>query len=151
MNAQHVAETKKEIISLITDHGLTREMIPNKWLRDPDVWAALLQKMPMMAMMRNLGKMSSIGLLRPLSSAVGTVVSRLNSDAVFKAKVHPLSILVALRTYQQGHGTRGSLRWNAVPQVVDALDGAFYTAFGNIEPTNKRIMLALDATPRLHE
>ena len=121
-------------------------MVPNILLNDTSVWEALLDRMPMMAMVRNLGKMSSVGLLRPLSAATGTVVDRLNSDAVLKAKVHPLSVLIALRTYQQGHGMRGSLQWDTVSQVCDALDSAFYTAFGNVESTGKRIMLALDVS-----
>jgi 60 kDa SS-A/Ro ribonucleoprotein len=33
-----------------------------------------------------------------------------------------------------------------VAQVVDALDAAFYTAFGNVEPSGKRLMLALDVS-----
>jgi len=33
-----------------------------------------------------------------------------------------------------------------VPQVVDALDGAFYLAFGNVTPTGKRTLLALDVS-----
>jgi 60 kDa SS-A/Ro ribonucleoprotein len=33
-----------------------------------------------------------------------------------------------------------------VAQVVDALDEAFYLAFGNVEPTGKRTMLALDVS-----
>ena len=31
-------------------------------------------------------------------------------------------------------------------EVVDALDAAFYTAFGNVEPTGKRLLLALDVS-----
>jgi len=144
--AAQSATTPKEIIPLIRGHNLTREMIPNTLLGDASVWEALLDRMPMMAMVRNLGKMSAVGLLKPLSAATGVVVSRLDSDAVLKAKVHPLSILIALCTYQQGHGIRGSLQWNTVSQVCDAMDSAFYTAFGNIESTGKRIMLALDVS-----
>jgi 60 kDa SS-A/Ro ribonucleoprotein len=33
-----------------------------------------------------------------------------------------------------------------VPQIVSALNRAFYDAFGNVEPTGKRIMLALDVS-----
>ena len=33
-----------------------------------------------------------------------------------------------------------------MPQVIDALDAAFYLAFGNVEPANKRTMLALDVS-----
>jgi 60 kDa SS-A/Ro ribonucleoprotein len=31
-----------------------------------------------------------------------------------------------------------------VPQVTDALNAAFYTAFENVEPTGRRVLLALD-------
>src|SRR5207249_5982805 len=59
---------------------------------------------------------------------------------------HPLSLLVALKTYAQGHGVRGGSTWTPVKQVVDALDAAFYLAFGAIEPTGKRWLLALDVS-----
>lgn len=42
-----------------------REHIPTDLLNDRSVWAALLVKMPMTAMIRNLGKMSAVGLLTP--------------------------------------------------------------------------------------
>jgi len=33
-----------------------------------------------------------------------------------------------------------------VPQLVDALDAAFYTAFENVKPTGKRFLIALDVS-----
>jgi 60 kDa SS-A/Ro ribonucleoprotein len=33
-----------------------------------------------------------------------------------------------------------------VREIVDALDAAFYTAFGNVEPAGKRLLLALDVS-----
>jgi len=41
---------------------------------------------------------------------------------------------------------RGRNVWNPVREIVDALDGAFYAAFGNVEPTGKRLLLALDVS-----
>lgn len=41
---------------------------------------------------------------------------------------------------------RGALRWEPIPAVIDALDRAFYLAFGNIAATGKRIVLALDVS-----
>lgn len=136
-----------EIHELIATHGLTREMIPNQFLNYPAVWAALLEKMPMTAMIRNVGKMTEVGLVAPMSEAAKKVVAELsNADRIKKARVHPLQILVAQAIYSQGHGMRGSLSWTPVPQIVDALDAAFYTAFQNVEPTNKNTMLALDVS-----
>jgi 60 kDa SS-A/Ro ribonucleoprotein len=41
---------------------------------------------------------------------------------------------------------KGQGTWTPVSQVVDALDGAFYLAFGNVQRSDKRIMLALDVS-----
>ena len=50
------------------------------------------------------------------------------------------------KTYAAGQGARGQNTWTPVPQVVDALDGAFYAAFENVEPTGARTLLALDVS-----
>lgn len=41
---------------------------------------------------------------------------------------------------------KGSLTWTPDSNVVDALDGAFYDCFENVEPTGKRLLLALDCS-----
>lgn len=142
-----IAENKKQIISLIDTYGLTREMIPTQWLNETDVWSALLPKMPLTALIRNLGKMTNVGLLKPMSTEAGIVVSKLSDkDYILKSRLHPLSILVALKTYQQGYGVKGSLSWKSVREIVDALDEAFYLSFDNAETTGKRWVLALDVS-----
>jgi 60 kDa SS-A/Ro ribonucleoprotein len=55
-------------------------------------------------------------------------------------------VLAALLTYQSGRGVRGNATWTPVTRIVDALDAAFYTAFGNVEPTGTRWLLALDVS-----
>jgi 60 kDa SS-A/Ro ribonucleoprotein len=65
---------------------------------------------------------------------------------VRKARVHPLSVLGAMATYASGHSARGTNSWDPLREIVDALDNAFYLAFGNVEPTGKRTMLALDVS-----
>lgn len=61
-------------------------------------------------------------------------------------QVHPYSILVAWYTYRGGKGVKGHLHWRPVPEILDALEGAFYAAFANVTPTNKRILIALDVS-----
>ena len=135
------------LVPLIQAEGLTREMIPTEALKSPDVWEALLERMPYTAMIRNLGNMSKVGLLVPFSDAAKLVQERLaNEERLRKARVHPLAVLIALKIYAQGHGMRGSGEWQPVDTIVDALDAAFYLAFGNVEPTGKRMMLALDVS-----
>lgn len=138
---------EKPDVNLITDYGLTREMIPTDWLNSPEIWEALLEKMPVTAMIRNLGKMTNVGLLKPLSESVNAIVGKVTDiDVLKKGRVHPLSVLVAMRTYAQGAGMRGSLTWEPVTDIVNALDDAFYLAFGAVETTGKRHMLALDVS-----
>lgn len=139
--------TNTEAANIIRDYGLTREMVPTRFLDSPMVWEALLDRMPMEAMLRNLGKMTNVGLLAPMSGAARLVSARLrNSEAVRKSGLHPLAILVALKIYAQGHGMRGRLSWTPVAQVIDALDSGFYIAFGNVEPIGKPVILAVDAS-----
>jgi 60 kDa SS-A/Ro ribonucleoprotein len=126
-------------------------MVPNGWLQHPEVWGALLHSMPITAMIRNLGKMSEVGLLTPMSDATQTVISRLTTlEYLRKARIHPFNLLVALLTYKSGHGVKGSLQWKPVSKIVDALDKAFYLSFQTVEPTGKRIMIALDVSGSMH-
>jgi 60 kDa SS-A/Ro ribonucleoprotein len=131
----------------IREYGLPREAVPTEHLNDPIVWDALLEKMPYTAMIRNLGNMSKVGLLKPMSEASSLIASRLVSgDALRRARVHPLALLLAQATYASGHGFRGSGSWTPVPQVLDALNEAFYLSFGNVEPSNKRTLIGLDVS-----
>jgi 60 kDa SS-A/Ro ribonucleoprotein len=144
--AQH-AESPLETAKLVGDYGLPREALVSEHLTSPGVWDALLASMPMTAMIRNLATMTRVGVLAPGSEGVSTVVERLgDAERIRKARVHPIALLAALRTYQAGHGARGQNTWNPVREVVDALDAAFYVAFGNVEPTGKRLLLALDVS-----
>jgi 60 kDa SS-A/Ro ribonucleoprotein len=91
--------------------------------------------------------MSKVGLLGPMSDAAGTITARLGDRMALKAaRVHPIALLAALKTYAQGHGMKGKNSWRPVASVVDALDGAFYLAFDNATTTGKRVMLALDVS-----
>jgi 60 kDa SS-A/Ro ribonucleoprotein len=141
------ATTKAEIVRLIREHGLVRECVPTRWLGELDVWEALLHKMPLTALVRNLATLTRLGLLTPQSAATRTVVAALADVRRGRAaRLHPVAVLVALRAYAAGHGERGRGTWEPVPQIVAALDGAFDAAFGNVEPTGKRWLLGLDVS-----
>jgi 60 kDa SS-A/Ro ribonucleoprotein len=141
------AQNVETVLKLIQEYDLPREALPTQWLNEPSVWATLLAKMPMTAMLRNLGVMARVGLLTPFSGAEATIVERLgNADLLRKARVHPIAVLSALRVYAQGRGMRSDATWTPTARVVDALDSAFYLAFKNVEPANKRLMLALDVS-----
>jgi 60 kDa SS-A/Ro ribonucleoprotein len=135
------------LCALIRDHRLPHECVPTEMKQHPEVWEALLPEMGLTAMLRNLGKMTEVGLLAAFSDAERLVASRLErAEALRAARVHPLQILVALNTYARGRGEKGKLTWTPRRRIVDALDGAFYLAFKAIEPTHARTLLALDVS-----
>jgi 60 kDa SS-A/Ro ribonucleoprotein len=76
-----------ELVKLIAEFDLPREAIPTDKLKSLAVWEALLEKMPITAMVRNLGKMTSIGLLKPLSDASAKVCTALkNTEALTRSR-----------------------------------------------------------------
>ena len=142
------AKDDLQAADLITAFGLPREAVPTQFLKSPVTWQALLDAdMPATAMIRNLATMSRIGLLTQTSDATKTVVAKLkDQEFLRKARVHPMNVLFALKTYGSGGGWRSQNTWTPVQKVVNALDGAFYLTFGNVEPTGKRVLLALDVS-----
>ncbi len=141
------ASSSDEVARLVCEYRLPREAVPTRWLAEPAVWEALLEEMPLTALLRNLATLTRVGLLAPNGEATRRVADRLG-DAVRlrKARVHPVAVLAALKTYAQGRGERGKHTWEPVPQIAEALDGAFYAAFGSVAPTGKRWVLALDVS-----
>jgi 60 kDa SS-A/Ro ribonucleoprotein len=132
---------------LVREARLTREMVPTPLLQHAVVWEALLEEMPLTALVRNLATLTRVGVLAPGSDAARSVAGRLaDGEALRKARVHPVQVLSALRTYAAGRGVRGRGTWTPVAQVVDALDAAFYLAFAGVEPCGRRVMLALDVS-----
>jgi 60 kDa SS-A/Ro ribonucleoprotein len=141
------AETPARVAELVREYGLPREAVSTEHLASPEVWEALLEDMPMTALVRNLATMTRVGVLAPDSAGTARVVAQLaDHERIRKARVHPIALLAALRTYAAGRGIRGRHTWTPVPQLVDALDAAFYTAFENVEPTGKRVLIALDVS-----
>jgi 60 kDa SS-A/Ro ribonucleoprotein len=146
---EYVKATRDEniVIDLIRKYRLPRECIPTEMLNSKGVWEALLEEMPMTAMLRNLGKMTSIELLTDNSEATTRVVSMLeNEEAIKAARIHPIAILIASGPYGRGHGMKGGLSWSPARRIVNALENAFYLSFKNIEPTGKRIFIGLDVS-----
>ena len=136
-----------EIVRLIADYRLPREAIPTAWLDNVDVWAALLAHMPLEALVRNLATMTRVGLITPGGAATKQIMAQLRDGARLRAaRLHPIKLLAAAKTYGQGKGVRGHHTWAPVPTVINALTDAFYLAFGNVAPTGRRWLLALDVS-----
>jgi 60 kDa SS-A/Ro ribonucleoprotein len=141
------AGTAREAAALVREYRLPREALKAEDLTSPIVWQALLEHMPMTALIRNLAVMTRVGVLAPYSDGTAKAVAQLgDAERIRKARVHPIAVLAALRTYASGRGARGRGEWKPVREIVDALDAAFYAAFGNVEPAGARLLLSLDVS-----
>ena len=132
---------------MVRSHGLPWEALPTGLMTSPAVGAALVERMPIGALVRQLGRLTAMGTLKPFAAETERVVATLSDrDRILKARLHPMALLLALRTYAAGHGERGKLSWEPVAAIVEALNAAFYTAFAAVQPTGKRLVLALDVS-----
>lgn len=140
----------EEWVKLIQDNSnLSWEMLPDAALREANVWRALIDGgLPQTALLRQLPRLTRLGVLAPMAMHTATVAAQLaDADRLAKARVHPVNVLVALKTYAQGHSVQGRGEpWSPLPQIIDALDAAFYAAYAGVEPANKRTLIALDVS-----
>lgn len=134
--------------ALVREYGLTWEMLPDDALGAPATWEALLDAgLPQTALMRQLPRLTNLGLLPAMGGRTREVAARLSdAERLRSARVHPINVLIAQRTYASGRSARGSGSWTPTRQIVDALDAGFYAAFGAVEPAGKRTLLALDVS-----
>jgi 60 kDa SS-A/Ro ribonucleoprotein len=138
---------KRELLDLITANRLPLQAIPTELNADPDAWRAMLPALGLGAMVRNLGNMTRLGAIKPLSDAEAIVVARLAEEgAIRKSRLHPFAVLQAMAVYGSGQGFRGNGAWSPSQAVMDALDGAFYKAFANVRPTGKRHLIGIDVS-----
>ncbi|MCL2652701.1 MAG: TROVE domain-containing protein [Propionibacteriaceae bacterium] len=122
------------------------EAIPDVGLNSAEVWEALLAGgVPQTALMRQLPRLTRLGLATGRTGK--RIVAQLQDEKrIVGGRIHPMQVLVALRTYASGRGARGRGEWTPNQHIVDALDAAFYTAYKAVTPTGQRVLLALDVS-----
>ena len=139
---------KKDTVTAVTlmeqNKKIQREHLPTELLNTPQIWDALLSGMGMTALVRNLGKLSQVGIASTRSQDIIKMLT--DPKSVKDSKVHPLQVLVGMKTYSQGKGDIGSMTWTPNSYITTALSTTFRQAFGNITPTGKRYMIGLDVS-----
>ena len=147
LHAIHEAGEKKDVplaCALIRSGRLVREHVPTTLFGSKEIWITLLETMPLEALLRNLGKLTQIGVA---AEKHREIVARLvNQTEVLKARIHPIKVLVASKVYTNGHGDSGSLTWTPNAYIGVALTDLFRISYGAVTPTGKRIMLGIDVS-----
>ena len=147
LNALHDAGEKKDVplaCALIRSGRLVREHVPTALFGSKEIWTTLLETMPMEALLRNLGKLTQIGVVADKYKEIAARIT--NQEEVLKARIHPIKVLVAYKVYKNGHGDLGSLVWTPNMFVMVAMTQLFKLSYGTITPTGQRIMVALDVS-----
>jgi 60 kDa SS-A/Ro ribonucleoprotein len=128
---------------------LTHEMAAPVGKMDKEAWQLLFQEMPIGAMLRNLGSLTELGVLRADEDANLSRVEAVlnNKEHLRKGRIHPIYVLKALKTYESGGRLgRSKKTWSPVPRIVNILEKAVELSFDVVEPTGKVFMHAVDVS-----
>jgi 60 kDa SS-A/Ro ribonucleoprotein len=140
-----VTTSETEVAKLVNDYGLPWEAIDTKWLNSEIVWEALVQHIKPEALLRNLSRLSANKFVGPMSALQQKVIEILtNQESILANRLHPMKVLVGMRTYASGHGIKGSLSWTPDNAIMAAIEDCYQKSFGTVVPANKRTLLALD-------
>ena len=135
--ASKVTTPEQAVQLLVGDPKLPWEAFPTEVLSNAEVWINLLPNLGNSALIRNLGRMSALGI--NLATYAGRVVEACR-------RLHPVASLSAWKTYSQGRGTKGSLAWKPCPQVVAALEAGFYASFGALRKSEAKVFFGVDVS-----
>jgi len=140
-----------DAVRVIRDRRVPWEFLPTDVLADKDVWTELAETVGLSALIRNLARMTRIGTLAPFAEVNSAVVNRLtDGDELTRARVHPMDLYLALKAYASGHSQpdrrKTAQDWQPVGQIVDALADAYELSFGAVQPSGKRLLVAVDSS-----
>jgi len=153
--AQH-AKSEAELIGLISEYGLPWEAIPTEWHKSLKVWRALYDAgMGQTALVRNVTRFARLGAFKDLKFAAEYANKLRDPELIRKGRMHPISYLNAAIVHRDGQVNRAdrwgysygrTKNWETSSKIAGALEDGFYIAFGNVEPSNKRILLGVDVS-----
>lgn len=133
--------SNNNLVSHIKEYKLPLEVIPTIQ-HTKEVYEAILENSPLTWTIRNLSTITRLGLLDNFDNLKKVVDKLTNPELVMKSRIHPMNVLVALRTYQQGYGIKNN--WVVNQDIVAALNDLFYLSFKNVDTTNSRYLIGVD-------
>lgn len=141
----------REAVKVISERKVPWEFLPDHVLTDRVVWEHLIETVGMTALIRNLARMTTVGALKPLGEGTTRAINRLtNAEAIRRARIHPMDAYLALKVYGSGSAQpnpNAPIRtWTPVPAILDALEETYDLSFGNVEPSGRKLLIAVDSS-----
>ena len=151
------AKSIKEVLAIVSEHPeLPWEAIPTEFHKSAELWKALFRSGSLRgtALLRNVTRLARLDAFTDLDFAADYAKELSDPDAVKRSRLHPINYLNASVVYADGSISRSSGNyaygrnkdWTTESMIADALDRGFYAAFGNVEPANKRNLVAVDVS-----
>ena len=137
------ATSEEEVLACVVGYGLPWEALTDEQ-RTPKVWKACLPFIGNWAVLRNLATFTRNGLAEDRQFALD-VRKRIEGSG----RVHPVTMLEALRTYSAGGGlgrSRGGF-FTPQPQWIAGLENALDESFTKgVETTGQNVLVGLDVS-----
>jgi 60 kDa SS-A/Ro ribonucleoprotein len=145
------------VIRILNNYpDLPWETIPTQFLNDPRVWKKLLENGQLrgQALVRQITRLAKLDMFSDMAFAREYADKLTDENMIKKTRLHPMQYLNAYVVYTQGQikgsGSWGfssrEKSWNHSGIIQDALDDGFGLSFGNIEPSNKNMMISVDVS-----
>jgi 60 kDa SS-A/Ro ribonucleoprotein len=137
------SEDKEVVLSILNqNHNFAWEHIPTQFLNDKDILIKLLPNMPNIALLRNLNRLSRANVLEHYNSKL-LILEKLEN----MKNIHPIQVLITLKTYSSGKGDKGSTIWTPDKEIITKLEILFNNMFNEItQQIDKRVCIALDVS-----
>ena len=138
-----LATSKHAALDIAKNYRLPLEMIPNQYRSSQGFWETVVPNLGITSVIRNLGNMSKNGIS---DSVRKMVVDGMNAERIKRGRVHPMSVYIGFKTYNNGHGLKSDNTWVVDRVIKNALEEAIYKSFKYLAPTGKKYMFGLDVS-----
>ncbi|XP_076436651.1 RNA-binding protein RO60-like [Babylonia areolata] len=128
---------------MVEQHQLHLQQVVARLQQIREVLVALVKQMTLQELLDSMGRLAGYHCLEPTFHAVSDITQRIcDPQALQDEHISPISVLIGLRTFENGAMT---MKWTRNNSVVEALNSAFDIALRhNVKPTNKRYLVAVN-------
>lgn len=140
---------------LLEMHDLTLEHIPMHLIKSKEVWAALVPRLPLDVLLRNIKRLARMHFLRNNHIVTTRVLQTLQDQtAIAECNLHPAQVLITLRNFMLSSSRFKYVETDASkplkplpppnPKIIEALTQLLESSFKLLVPTGMRYLVVVD-------